>query len=149
MFLFGCDENRTKNSKLQYFAKIELTNGIQADIDTARPKLDFVDSHHAAELIAGIPKKAQIIGRWKHKEDCDTLTIYEEGGHYYVAFRENLKWFLVIEMKSYYWEMHRAFSPIKRPLGDRAHSYYRIVDGRLLERPCDGSGDDYWFEPVE
>ena len=124
-------------------------NCIQTDIDTIRPQLDIVDSHHVADLIIGIPKSANIIGRWMHKEDHDTLTIYEDTGRYYVAFRKNIKWYLAIEVKSYFWENIRAFSPINRALGDRAHSYYRIVNGRLLERPCDGSGGDYWYEPID
>lgn len=111
--------------------------------------LPFAKKHAFIDSLLS-DEKNSIIGEWSHKSDPGTIVLYYCDNNPYMAFIEDsiiVKNTMMREFESF--DGYRAFEPSEIIYGERATAYYRIIGDRLLERPIDGTGADYWFEPIK
>lgn len=95
-------------------------------------------------------EKNSIIGEWSHKSVPGVFVLlYFDGIPYLANIKDSVLVTITMMQEFESYDGYRAFEPTTNLYGERATGYYRIIGERLLERPLDGSGDDYWLEPVK
>lgn len=95
-----------------------------------------------------IPDSWSGVGLWNLDKTAKVI-IYEEEGHFYIdsTIKDNQWSNRKDELIEYDFDGNRAFKYIDLDFGG-AEGYYQIIDGKLLEKASDGSGETCWMEPV-